>query len=94
MSDKLVDALADIREDEAMAIAQEYLDQGLDPVQLLEFARQAMDLVGKRFAEGEYFLPELVMAGEMLNSITEWSSPSWRARAPRSRNGARCSSAR
>ena len=70
MSDKLVDALADIREDEAMEIAQAYLDEGRDPIEILEFARQAMDLVGERFAEGEYFLPELVMAGEMLNGIT------------------------
>jgi methanogenic corrinoid protein MtbC1 len=75
MSDKLVDALADIREDEAMQIAQGYLDQGLDPRQILEFARQAMDLVGERFAQGEYFLPELVMAGEMMNNISDMVKP-------------------
>ena len=82
MSDKLVDALADIREDEAMDIAQEYLDEGRDPIEILDFARQAMDLVGERFAEGEYFLPELVMAGEMLNGITAMVKPKLVEAAP------------
>jgi 5-methyltetrahydrofolate--homocysteine methyltransferase len=85
MSDKLVDALADIREDEAMEIAQGYLDEGRDPVEILEFARQAMDLVGERFAEGEYFLPELVMAGEMLNGITAMVKPKLAEAAPTSK---------
>ena len=82
MTDKLVDALADIREDEAMQIAQGYLDQGLDPRQVLEFARQAMDVVGKRFAEGVYFLPELVMAGEMMNQIGDMVKPKLAAAGP------------
>ena len=28
-----------------------------------------MDIVGKKFEDGEYFLPELVLAGEMLDTI-------------------------
>jgi 5-methyltetrahydrofolate--homocysteine methyltransferase len=75
MSDKLVEALAEIREDEAMKIAQEYLDKGVDPKLILEYAHQAMDLVGARFAEGQYFLPELVMAGEMMNEISGMVKP-------------------
>jgi len=85
MSDKLVDALADIREDEAMKIAQEYLDEGRDPMQILEFARQAMGLVGERFAKGEYFLPELVMAGEMMNEISAMVKPKLLDAAPASK---------
>ena len=75
MSDKLVEALANMREDEAIKIAQGYLDRGQDPRQILEFARQAMDLVGERYAKGEYFLPELVLAGEMMNQISAMVKP-------------------
>jgi trimethylamine corrinoid protein len=82
MTDKLVDALAGIREDEAMNIAQGYLDEGRDPRQILELARQAMDLVGERFAKGQYFLPELVMAGEMMNGISAMVKPKLAAAAP------------
>lgn len=74
-SDKLVETLAEIREEEAMQIVQKYLDEGQSPIQILEFARQAMDIVGERFAKGEYFLPELVMAGEMMNSISDLVKP-------------------
>jgi 5-methyltetrahydrofolate--homocysteine methyltransferase len=31
--------------------------------------------VGKRFEAGEYFLPELLMAGEMMNQISEMVKP-------------------
>lgn len=82
MTDKLVDALANIREDEAMAIAQGYLEEGRDPTEILELARQAMDVVGERFAAGKYFLPELVMAGEMLNGITDIVKPKLAETAP------------
>jgi methanogenic corrinoid protein MtbC1 len=34
-----------------------------------------MDIVGKRFEEGEYFLPELVLAGEMLDTIGAVAKP-------------------
>ncbi len=34
-----------------------------------------MDIVGKRFEEGEYFLPELVLAGEMLENIGAIAKP-------------------
>jgi methanogenic corrinoid protein MtbC1 len=42
---------------------------------VLELCRNAMDIVGKRFAEGEYFLPELVLAGEMLENISKIAKP-------------------
>jgi 5-methyltetrahydrofolate--homocysteine methyltransferase len=35
----------------------------------------AMDIVGKRFEAGEYFLPELVLAGEMLEKIGTVAKP-------------------
>jgi 5-methyltetrahydrofolate--homocysteine methyltransferase len=35
----------------------------------------AMDIVGKRFESSEYFLPELVLAGEMLEKIGAVAKP-------------------
>jgi methanogenic corrinoid protein MtbC1 len=65
----LIEAVADMREQEALALARELLDGGTDPLVVLERCRQAMDIVGKRFESGEYFLPELMLAGEMLEEI-------------------------
>jgi methanogenic corrinoid protein MtbC1 len=75
MSKELVNAIADIREDKALQLATEMVAGGTDPLEILAAAREAMDIVGKRFEEGEYFLPELVMAGEMLNQITAIVKP-------------------
>jgi methanogenic corrinoid protein MtbC1 len=75
MSKELVNAIADMREDDALMLAQEAMDGGTDPLGILAAARDAMDIVGKRFEAGEYFLPELIMAGEMLKQITELVRP-------------------
>jgi 5-methyltetrahydrofolate--homocysteine methyltransferase len=67
---QLVEWLADMREDEAVELARTMLlDEHVDPLRVLDLCRAAMDIVGKRFEEGEYFLPELVLAGEMLDTI-------------------------
>jgi methanogenic corrinoid protein MtbC1 len=75
MSNELVNAIADIREDDALRLAKEMVAGGTDPMAILGAAREAMDVVGKRFEGGEYFLPELVMAGEILSQITTLVKP-------------------
>jgi methanogenic corrinoid protein MtbC1 len=72
---QLLDLLADMEEEEALVLAQEMLDGGFDPLRLLEICREAMDIVGKRFEHGEYFLPELILAGEMLDEIGKMAKP-------------------
>lgn len=72
----LVDWLADMNEDDAFALAKKMLlEEGANPLRVLELCRAAMDIVGKRFEEGEYFLPELVLAGEMLENISAIAKP-------------------
>lgn len=75
MSEQLVNAIADMREEEALQSVQEKLAAGTDPMEILDAAREAMDVVGQRFEAEEYFLPELIMAGEILNQITELVKP-------------------
>jgi len=75
MSKKLVNAIADMREEEALKLVREMVEGGSEPVVILGAAREAMDIVGQRYQEGTYFLPELVLAGEMLNQITDIVKP-------------------
>ena len=73
---QLVEWLADMNEDDALALSNKMLlEEGADPLRVLELCRTAMDIVGKRFEEGEYFLPELVLAGEMLDTIGKVAKP-------------------
>jgi 5-methyltetrahydrofolate--homocysteine methyltransferase len=73
---QLVDWLADMNEDDALPLAHRFLlEDKVDPMHVLDLCRAAMDIVGKRFEEGEYFLPELVLAGEMLDTIGAVAKP-------------------
>ncbi|MBW2243979.1 MAG: cobalamin-dependent protein [Deltaproteobacteria bacterium] len=71
----LVEAIAEMREPEALTLAREMLDTGCDPLELLDSCRDAMDIVGRKFEEGEYFLVELLLAGEMLQQISAMARP-------------------
>ena len=53
----LIAALVDMKENEALALARSFIAEGKPPARLLELSRTAMDEIGKRFEEGEYFLP-------------------------------------
>lgn len=75
MSEKLVDALSELKEEKTMEIVQSRLNSGEDPHTILEEAKQAMEIVGKRFEEGIYFIPHLVLSGEMLQAISEMVKP-------------------
>jgi methanogenic corrinoid protein MtbC1 len=69
MSKELVDAVVDMREEDAVKIAENLLSSGADPISLLDDCREALGIIGSRFAAGECFVPELILAGEMLRQV-------------------------
>jgi methanogenic corrinoid protein MtbC1 len=75
MSKKLINAIADMKEEEALKLVREMVEGGSDPMEILEAGRKAMDIVGQRYEKGTYFLPELMLAGEMLTQITDIVKP-------------------
>jgi 5-methyltetrahydrofolate--homocysteine methyltransferase len=81
MKEQLVNAIADMREEEALDLAQDMLDAGEDPQAVLDAGREAMTVVGDRYEEGEYFLPELIIAGDVLKAIGDMVKPKLQAQA-------------
>lgn len=71
MDNKLLDAIVEMREDEALAMAKEALDSGADPLEMVELFRKAVEKVGDLYEKGEYFLPELMMTGQMMNALAD-----------------------
>jgi len=63
------------------------LDNDEDPQKILRSCSEAMDIIGKRFESGEYFLPHLMMGGEMLRKISELVKPQLGSEAVRSYSG-------
>ena len=89
MSEKLVNAIAEMDEDQALALTKELLDAGTPPPEILADCRAAMELVGKRFECGEYFIPELILAGEMLKAIAAEAKPYMTGAQEAAKKGAR-----
>jgi methanogenic corrinoid protein MtbC1 len=75
MNDKLINLVANTQEDEALAMVKELIAAGANPMAILDDARSAMEVVGKRFETGEYFIPDLMMAGEILVGISDIVRP-------------------
>jgi methanogenic corrinoid protein MtbC1 len=75
MAQDFVNLLADLKEEEVIAMTKKRLASKEDPLKIMEDARKGMEIVGKRFAGGEYFLPELVFSGELLTQVTNIVKP-------------------
>ena len=75
MAGELVQALADLKEEEVLRLVKERLSAGEDPLKILNDARQAVEIVGQRFETKEYFIPDLVYSGEILKEVTEIVKP-------------------
>jgi len=75
MSKELIDAITEMREEDALQITQDMLGAGVPPLEVLDACREAMDIIGQRFEAGDCFIPELILAGEMLSQITAVIKP-------------------
>lgn len=75
MSQKLIDAFTDMREADALRIAHEMLEDGAHPMEVLDACKKALDVIGQRFEAGQAFVPELIMAGEMMGQISKVLEP-------------------
>jgi len=75
MAGNLAKLLSDLKEPEALAFVEKALEEGVDPMDLLGDAREGMNIVGQRFASQEYFIPDLVFSGEILNGIVQKLEP-------------------
>jgi methanogenic corrinoid protein MtbC1 len=75
MSKELIDAITEMREEDALKIASQMLDSGTNPLEVLDACRNAMEIIGKRFEAGDCFIPELILAGEILSQISAIVKP-------------------
>jgi methanogenic corrinoid protein MtbC1 len=75
MNQELIDLITDMKEEETLALVMKLIAEGTSPNRILENARAAMEIVGKHFESCEYFIPDLMMAGEILKRISDIVKP-------------------
>lgn len=65
--EKLYDAMSDLDEEEVLAILNQVMDEGgKEAAKAMEACQKGMDTVGNRFETGEYFVGDLIFAGELM----------------------------
>ena len=81
MSRELIDAITEMREEDVQSITDKLLASGTSPVAILDACREAMAVIGQRFEAGDCFVPELILAGEMLGQVSAKVKPHMQAQA-------------
>ena len=71
----LVKHVADLDEKAALAIVRQSLAKGHDPVELIKECQLGMRMVGERYQQGIYHISGLIMAGAILDQVTELTKP-------------------
>jgi len=76
MREEFIDALVELDEERVLEIVKKRLESGEDPVEILQDIREAAEKIGKKFEEGQYFVSDLIVAGEILKHLMEEIRPS------------------
>ena len=64
--EKLTELIIELEVDDIADAVKEALDEDKDPFDILNALTEGMDEVGRRYEEKEYYLTELVLAGETM----------------------------
>ncbi|NPV58143.1 MAG: cobalamin-binding protein [Actinobacteria bacterium] len=70
MQETLAEKLADLREDEVGEEVRRKLEEGVTAEEILADLQKGMVMVGERFQNQEYYLPELIMAADIFTAAT------------------------
>jgi 5-methyltetrahydrofolate--homocysteine methyltransferase len=75
MNEDLVTLISELKQKEAIEVTEQRLESGEDPLKILADGKKAMQIVGQRFSEGIYFIPDLVYSGKILEKVAERVKP-------------------
>jgi corrinoid protein of di/trimethylamine methyltransferase len=67
--EEMTQAVIDGSPDRARALAEQVLEAGIEPLEAIDRGfKPGMDVVGESFAQGELFIPDLIMSGEAMKA--------------------------
>ena len=66
MSEELIQAMVELEESKTYELVRDLLEKGTDAKEIIEILRNGVEIIGDKFNKKEYFLTELVMAGELF----------------------------
>lgn len=72
---KIAEALSTLEGEELKELVEEAVREGEDPLRLLDECRAGMEIVGEMYSSGDYFLAELILAGEIFKEVMKELEP-------------------
>ncbi|MFH1152933.1 MAG: cobalamin-dependent protein [Pseudomonadota bacterium] len=73
--EELTTEIASLNENTALEITRRLIADGVDPLLIIKSAHKGMEEVGLLYEQGHYFLSGLVMAGEIMQQISQMVVP-------------------
>jgi len=70
-----INEIVELNEDAVKELLKKRLENNEDPLKIMDDVKGAMKIIGEKFSNKEYFLPELIMSGEILRDIIEVLGP-------------------
>ena len=68
-------AVADLKLSEVMSLVDQAVQDGQDPLAILDECRSGMDRVGELYSDGDYFLSELIMSADLFRKVAARMEP-------------------
>jgi len=76
---ELINAVINLDEDKVYELVKRMVNDGTDPNKIIEILKKGVEEIGERFSRKEYFLTELVMAGEIFQQSAKILEPLFRS---------------
>ncbi len=70
-----ISEIVELNENNVNELITKRLENNDDPLKIMNDVKEAMKIIGDKFSNKEYFLPELIMSGEILSQIFEALGP-------------------
>lgn len=71
----LCDAIVEMQEDTAKELTLSYVEKGVPILEIFGCYQSAMQEIGLRFEKEIYFIPELILSGEMMKTAADILKP-------------------
>lgn len=73
--DKLITLMAELKEEAVLALVEQHVADGIDPLVIIDLCHKGMIQVGERYEQGRYFISGLIMAGEIMRQVGQLVLP-------------------
>lgn len=79
--DNIRTAFEEYEDEDLLRYVQQALDQGADPLDIINLLSSSLEGIGAAFADGALFLPDMVMAGDQMEECMEILGPAMSAKS-------------